>query len=189
MHGRLTRILTLTFAAHVTDPAMVRQAVVTLLGRYRRQLGAAFPFVWVIEPHEDGRLHVHVAVRSRDVRLADLWSHGIVDRNALARCTDPIEAARRVAHYLTETFGNPEVRAAVGRHRYHAARGFAPPRDSAVFPSEDEAIGWAHDAMRHTGTPTLGEMANLGPAGARVLFFAGPSLMGRTGGRKTIESC
>ena len=80
VHGGLTRIVALTFAARVMDPAQVHHAVMALLAKYRRQLGVPFPFVWVIEPHEDNRLHVHVAVRPQDVRLADLWTHGRADR-------------------------------------------------------------------------------------------------------------
>jgi hypothetical protein len=120
-----TRLLTLTCADQTADRAtMVRRVAAfgRLLGEGRPQLA----FAWVLERHQSGALHAHLAlseyVHYRTLRR--LWVHGIVDVRKI-RAGGGRESARQAGRYLAKYVSKSPV-ASEHQHRYDVRQGFQP---------------------------------------------------------------
>jgi hypothetical protein len=89
--------------------------------------GRPFPYAAVIEPHQKGDLHVHLAVPFffDQRRLTVLWGRGFVwctDKRKRGECAHvgAARAASYLASYVKKTFESSEY----GRHRYEVAKGW-----------------------------------------------------------------
>ena len=92
--------------------------------------GRAFPYVYVLEQHDDGAWHVHVAVAgdlfTDFFQLRRLWGHGRINFEKSKRhAGDPRDDSRRLALYLVKyivkEMGEGHVK---GEHRYEVAENF-----------------------------------------------------------------
>ena len=153
--NRLNRLGTLTYAGEGQhDPASLRADVASFFRRLRRDLGEAFPYVWVPEWHASGHgLHVHFAVgRFIGVRRIDAsWGHGFVHIKLLGDLptgSGTLGEARLAARYLAKYVGKDlgEVVTA-GLHRYEVAQGFQPRSITLDGATSDEVLGWAETVM------------------------------------------
>lgn len=82
----------------------VRKTWRALLGRMRRQRGAPFDYIYLIEGrHGNHRYHVHVVLRYNDFppeAMRHLWPYGNVDDEPLLR--GPYDSFRRMARYYNK---------------------------------------------------------------------------------------
>lgn len=134
--NRLYRLATLTYSRQTDDYDQVVIDVRAFIKRLRAAAfkGKRFPYVWVIECHKSGKLHVHLALpRYVDKRqLAAVWGKGFVDIRALGEVPRSHEAMRDMAKaaalylakYVEKTFADGASSA--GRHRYEVGQGFQP---------------------------------------------------------------
>lgn len=123
------RLLTLTYRPpQPVDVAVVRRDVT----RFLRRLRADRPdlaYVWTLERHRSGALHVHVGLGSSGTklsaeRLAWLWGHGFIDIRKI-RVKGRRASARVVAVYLAKYVTKESARAD-GGHRYDVREGRQP---------------------------------------------------------------
>ncbi len=153
--NRLNRLGTLTYGPpFCTDPGRLRRDVAEFVRRLRREVGEAFPYVWVPELHADGeRFHLHFAlgryIHYTAIRRA--WGHGFVHITLLGDL--PVGAgtlgeARKAAGYLSKYMGKDLGRVdGSGLHRYEVGQGFQPRTVPIRGASADEVIGWAETYM------------------------------------------
>jgi len=106
--NRLNRLATLTYRGEgCFDPYALRRDVGGFFRRMRRELGGAFPYLWVPEWHPGGHgLHTHFTVgRYIPYRLIhDSWGLGRVHIKLLGDLpvgSGALEEARRAAGYLS----------------------------------------------------------------------------------------
>jgi hypothetical protein len=101
----ITRMWTLTYALPVVDVAVVDGDMAAFLKRLWRKTGTQ-PYVWVIERHANGALHVHFATSSYIpvCVMSAAWRHGRVASPAVnldeGLERGAIEAARALAKYM-----------------------------------------------------------------------------------------
>ena len=113
----LSVFLTATFVLDPRSAQWMKAEMAKFLTRLRRSMGK-FPFLWVPERSESGRLHVHALLPPTvAARFADSWSHGGIDIEELSSVVDQ----RSVAAYMAKDFGSPILPS-----RYYVARGFQP---------------------------------------------------------------
>jgi hypothetical protein len=129
----------------------VKADVNAFMRRWRSDLGKAFPYLYVIEEHKDGHLHVHLLVPYffyEHSQLMTLWGHGGINfaRRARGRSLrDRGRLANYVSKYLTKQFdeldenGLPLYGHAKYQHRYDTARDFTPVRESHRFETYEDA--------------------------------------------------
>lgn len=150
------RLLTLTYGPpFCTDPAVAYDDVRRFIRRLRGHLGGRFPYVWVLELHEDGeRLHVHLGL-ARFVPKADLaglWPHGFIDIRRIRVPAGKGERAKTqkaawyLSKYVGKAFNSPlaEGGSGCGRHRYEVGQGFQPVSTGVLCTTESEAWAWVH---------------------------------------------
>ena len=149
VHNGLTKMWTLTYAKKTWS----RRQVVEDLGRFfetwRRYMGRAFPYAWVIEEHKDGSYHVHLAVHdglyTDKKKLQEMWGHGIVrfDRSKKISRGVSKREVRRLATYLTKYIAKDlgdELEK--GSHRYEVAQGFSPRVERRYFATKAEGLAF-----------------------------------------------
>jgi hypothetical protein len=162
----LTRLWTLTFAEAVHERADVVAALNGLSRALRAKFGESFPYLWVIEEHESGALHVHIAasrlmamrcrrcdpkhegrglhaddVRGRLVCLPCTWGHGFVMTQRFKGQKGNKAAAVRVASYVSKYVVKDVEAVDNAGKSYDVARGYKPAE--VVFDVE----GPARDAL------------------------------------------
>lgn len=150
----IDRLWTLTYAPpFCTDPRQGYDDVRRFIRRLRHRLGKPFPYVWVVEFHQDReRLHAHLGLGQYVAKpvLEELWGHGWVDARRLRVKPGSGERAKeqRAAHYLSKYVGKAmgvaadAAGGACGWHRYEVGQGFQPRSTGEVFGSESEARAW-----------------------------------------------
>lgn len=120
---------TLTLAEQTADDAKVAQLVESFVRRLRAQRRRAFPYVWVLERHKSGNVHVHLALDGYVpiARLRDAWGHGFVFVTGAKaeRSRGKHLGAAGVARYVAKYVGK-EVSGGGGRQSYRVAEGFQP---------------------------------------------------------------
>jgi len=150
--NRLSRLWTLTFADAVYDRRTVVASLNALARALRAQFGEAFPYLWAIEEHESGALHVHlaagriVALRCRscdpdkqgkglhqdDMRkwapcLRCTWGHGFVlAQKFKGQKGNGRKASAAVAGYVAKYVGKDVEGCEPGEKSYDVGRGFKP---------------------------------------------------------------
>lgn len=147
--NQTTKMWTFTYAVKCFNFGQVVEDVHAFMVRWRSyEGGRPFPYVRVIEQHQDGSYHVHFAVREDHYTdffaLRRLWGHGRIRFDARRKSRDTSRrSVSRMASYLTKylakNFGD-EVEA--GRHRYEVGQGFQPGVVSRRFKSLPAARSW-----------------------------------------------
>lgn len=120
-----TRLVTLTRADQTHD----RRQVVRDVQRWARELRARHPtiaYLWTLERHQSGALHVHVALSSYVPKgeLARLWGRGFVDVRKI-RAGGGRESARVAARYVSKYVAKAPA-SGPGEHRYEVRQGRQP---------------------------------------------------------------
>jgi hypothetical protein len=148
--NRLTRLGTLTYATPEHDRAAVVAHLNTLARTLRAYFGEAFPYLWVIEEHHSGALHVHIALgrpvamrchrcdpdgtgrglhaddrRGKLPCLPCAWGRGFVMAQRFKN-TKGRNAGGAVAAYVAKYVGKDVEHTAPGQKSYDVARGFNP---------------------------------------------------------------
>lgn len=120
---------TLTLAEQTHDDAEVARLVESFVRRVRAHRRRRFPYVWVLERHKSGAVHVHVALNTYLPidKLRGMWGHGFVfvtGAKSQRRKGKHLGAAG-VARYVAKYVGK-EVSSGGGRQSYRVAEGFQP---------------------------------------------------------------
>lgn len=110
--------------------------------RWRKAVGKQFPYIYVLEQHKDGHLHVHLGVPyfffPHD-ELMRLWGHGGVNFSKRAKGSskrDRLRLAGYLTKYISKQVGEHHEQ---NDHRYEVGRGFSPARHVAWWFSLVEA--------------------------------------------------
>lgn len=124
--NRLTRLWSLTTADQTTDRALMVRRVQAFI----RRLEGRYPevvWVWTLERHKSGALHVHMLASAWVPKpaVASLWGHGWVDlREIRAKGSRPARSsARMAASYIAKYVSKAPV-AGPGQHRYEVRQGY-----------------------------------------------------------------
>lgn len=198
----LSRLGTLTFRSATRERAEVVEALNGFFKRLRAQLGAALPYVWVIEEHKSGALHVHVGLgrplpmrcercdpadrgkgrHQRDLPgpcLACTWGLGFVHAKKI-KGHKGNRASSSAATYLAKYVGKEvEGLRGKGAKAYEVGRGFQPEVvEGEVEGTAGEVVTAIAAAYFGGGAPSFvwsSEDADdwLGPP-VRVVFFDHP---------------
>jgi hypothetical protein len=154
--NRLNRLGTLTYRGEgLHDPVALRADVGGFFRGLRRDLGQAFPYLWVPEWHPGGHgLHVHFAV-GRWIAVGAIkrrWGRGHVHIKLLGDLptgSGALGEARLTARYLSKYLakdldagGQP-----AGLHRYEVAEGFGPRFVELIGPTADWVLAEAGERM------------------------------------------
>lgn len=146
--NQTTKMWTFTYAKKCFSVSECRADVHDFVKRWRDFEGRPFPYVYVIEPHQDGSFHVHFAVRQDHFTdffvLRRLWGHGRIrfDKQRAARDgsrRSMLRLASYMTKYLAKTFGDEVVK---GQHSYEVGEGFVPGRESKRFANFQAASEW-----------------------------------------------
>ena len=154
VYNGLTKMWTFTYAEKCWDRDEAVRDVHDFVKRWRTYEGRAFPYVWVLEQHDDGSWHAHFAVRQDHYTdffaLRRLWGKGRIRFDPRRRHRgESRDDMRRLANYLTKYLGKDfgdEVE--FGRHRYEVAEGFQPGKVVRYFPSHAECVAWGSSIDR-----------------------------------------
>lgn len=143
-----TKMWTLTYAVKCWDRSECVEDVHDFVRRWREFEGRPFPYVYVIEEHQDGSFHVHFAVRHDHFTdffvLRRLWGHGRVRFDKQRKGRDKsrrskVRLASYMTKYLTKAFDDVSVS---GQHSYEVGQGFQPGSEVRYFASFAEASEW-----------------------------------------------
>ena len=143
-----TKMWTFTYAEKCWDRSQCVADVHEFVQRWRDFESRPFPYVYVIEQHQDGSFHVHFAVRHDHFTdffvLRRLWGHGRVrfDKQRKGRDSSRRSKARLASYmtkYLVKAFDDVAVR---GQHSYEVGEGFQPSSEVRYFASFAEASEW-----------------------------------------------
>lgn len=148
--NRCAYLWTLTFADQTDDRPHVARCVEAFIRRLRQHQRRAIPYVWVIEEHKSGKLHVHLAlsIYVEQRRLAEWWSHGFVfvtgskSERSRGRHLGAAGVARYVAKYVSK-----DVAGGDGRQSYRVAERFQPAEERSGAWSLEDALLRAIFAM------------------------------------------
>jgi hypothetical protein len=138
---------TLTYAGEARPDHSQRARVVgdvnAFMKRWRKAVERDFPYLYVLEEHKSGHLHVHLLVPYfffEHSRLMALWGHGGVNfsRRAKGRSKrDRLRLSGYVTKYVAKQVGDNHD---AYDHRYEVAKGFTPERRVSYFPSLADAF-------------------------------------------------
>jgi hypothetical protein len=138
--NRLNLHLVLTFAGRVTDRSEARTALRHLVRQLRERRGEGFPWLAVVEEHDDGGLHLHMATQGVSMEDIDrAWGLG----HTFKQCLRSLEDRRAIAAYLCKQFEAVPV----GCHRYEVAQGFEPEVLRFDTDTEEDAESFAGSIM------------------------------------------
>lgn len=145
--NRLRKMWVLTYEDQTVDRRQVKSDVNGLMVRWRDfKGGEKFPYAYVLEYHDSGFLHVHIAVPKgffEKATLQKLWGHGLVwfeDRKAPKGTSGRKQSeilASYLAKYLDKSFTDDARE--FGEHRYEVAQGFDPEQVRREFPTLEAA--------------------------------------------------
>jgi hypothetical protein len=145
--NRLRKMWVLTYEDQTVDRRQVKSDVNGLMVRWRDfKGGEKFPYAYVLEYHDSGFLHVHIAVPKgffEKATLQKLWGHGLVwfeDRKAPKGTSGRKQSeilASYLAKYLDKSFTDDARE--LGEHRYEVAQGFDPEQVRREFPTLEAA--------------------------------------------------
>lgn len=153
--NRLQYTWTLTYQHQHEDLDRVARDVrnfVRKLERFRG--GRRFPWLYVVERHKSGALHVHMLAgfKIRHATLTAAWGLGFTWITWPERRTDNgLVNARKAASYAAKYVEKTFEEFGSGRHRYRAARGYDPVRDDLEVRDERDAVETAAAFFRAPG--------------------------------------
>jgi hypothetical protein len=163
--NRLGFLWTLTLAEQTADAQEVKALLALFFRLLREHRGGNFPYVWVIERHKSGKVHVHFAINFYVPHrlMQAMWGKGyvFVSSGPKSKKSGARRNAGNVASYLAKYVGktfdeiDDQGDEESGRkvHRYDVAQHFQPERIDAEAATLEEAMAKALATM--TTRPTF----------------------------------
>ena len=146
--NRLRKMWVLTYGEQTVDRRQVKADVNALMVKWRAYRGGEeFPYAYVLEYHESGFLHVHVAVplgyMSKD-HLQKLWGKGLVwyEERKAPKGTSGRKQSEILAGYLAKYLDKSFIddHREFGEHRYEVAQNFDPTQIRRSFATLSSAL-------------------------------------------------